>query len=120
MAEEETPLQKMTFTKAFLFYYVAILAIVLAFRIVFPIFPRVSIFVFVAALLYFVAHFLFMSTFSRAAMIHRCFDMGGRSIKETSLMLLLATLFAPLYPILVAPIVCLTVVQMMRGKCNLD
>jgi hypothetical protein len=120
MAETESTLPKMTFTKAFVFYYVGILAIALAFRTIFPFFPRVSVFLLVAALAYFVFHFLLMSTFSRAAVIHRCFDMGGRSIKETGLMFLVATLFFPLYPLLVTPIVGLAVIQMMRGKCNLD
>ena len=114
----DTKLPKMTFTKAFLFYYLGILVFYQIFRVLGALFPRLTAVLLVGFLVVFSFHFLYMSSMSRALMIHRCFDMGRQRVKETGLLIMMSCLFYPLYPVLVFPLVCLTVVQMMRGKCN--
>lgn len=117
---DEDILANMTITKAFIVFYVGIVALLTVATMLAYVAPTITAIVLFFFLVYFLFMFFFMSSFGRARVVHNCFNMGKQQVKTTALLIALASFAFPLYPVLVLPITMLTVIQMMRGKCNLD
>ena len=111
---------RITFYKAFLFYYVGVFALTVVFQILSLLSPPLA--ASLAGLVVFAVafHLLYMSSMSRAIMIHRCLDMGGRTVRETGVMILICCIFFPLYPLLVTPLLVMAAYQMTQGGCSIE
>lgn len=117
-ASDEEVIAKMSITKAFLVFYVGILVLLQVVSFLLPVAPTLTMVLLAGCLVYFMYMFFFMTALGRAKVVHKCFDMGQRNVKETAFLIAVSSLIWPLYPVLALPIVSLTVIQMMRGKCG--
>ena len=120
MAETENALPKMSIVKAFVVYYIGILVFLQVFSILMNVSRTLALLLLFVFMVLFLYNFLWMTARCRANAIHRCFDMGTQRVQTTALLIVISSIFFPLYPIFVAPLVGLAVIQMMRGKCNQD
>lgn len=108
----------MSVGKAFVVFYVGVVVIITVLTIATTISPFLTGLVVALALAAFVVVFFIRSSQERARMIHRCFDMQGMTVRQTTVLIVVSSLVGPLYPVLALPLVALAALQMMRGKCD--
>lgn len=113
-----TSLDNMSAARAIGLFYGIILVILLCVSTLFQFSPTLAMWALVALIGVYIYGSLLFHTHSQASMIHKCLKLS-QSENVTRLQLLVSLLFIPSYPFLGLPLVALSAIQLVRGKCEL-
>ena len=70
------------------------------------------------SVLAFMYYYLLVGATASAQLVHKCWDMGDRTVGSTTFLFVLSSFLLFLAPLLSTPIVALTVLSVMTGKCK--